>query len=361
MSDKITSALPVTYPMQTEECPDCHHNHAGDALGNICIGCPCETRPPDCATCRPIALAARTEGKLGYTKCARCIKSALPPPHDHTADEPCGAGCPSMSLEQATRIARLTAVDWAGRPGAPAYLPNPGLVNMWEPHAWVVDAIIRGARAGAEYSFPWPTGQTLPAGKLAASAMADDNLARMAASRSLHRRPRRPGSPAPSDDDLAMADLHAAAELGCHCSGFVCTMHKSIDELAEKRPPVVVIVGEANADELGGKIMAETLAGRITLTPVEPFFGHLADRPANAARPADVGAQPQGRAVPARAGGGRSQRRHAELTALMKRQLDMSDELYVLNPGGRVTPWAAMAVEYAELCGIPIRWLESPS
>jgi hypothetical protein len=26
-------------------CFDCHHAHAGPELGNICIGCPCQTRP----------------------------------------------------------------------------------------------------------------------------------------------------------------------------------------------------------------------------------------------------------------------------------------------------------------------------
>ena len=26
-------------------CPDCRHTHAGAALGGICVGCPCPTRP----------------------------------------------------------------------------------------------------------------------------------------------------------------------------------------------------------------------------------------------------------------------------------------------------------------------------
>lgn len=26
-------------------CPTCQHHHAGDALGRICVGCPCPERP----------------------------------------------------------------------------------------------------------------------------------------------------------------------------------------------------------------------------------------------------------------------------------------------------------------------------
>jgi hypothetical protein len=546
MSDLITDAPPVTYPVQSKPCPDCSqpdnpHYHAGEELGFICVGCPCDRRPapseivmvmrqadslptkitefnvmiedengstPVWHRGKPLTVSYRTgvgllehaissakfaleEQGLSYDR-VRVEETAssgqpnqrgpLQPLHDHTADEPCGAGCPfsdtpnllgrtldelarsrhvteadvrrdlgldvdasaldtdaqnrlvgmlvatgelevvgfdvappapdgrqdvTIALDPTSEITRARAQrevslrlgamtfelgagaasnahsvppDWYD--GKPKPCPGQAMVRFsgecaadgertyicrcshcdkpfppglpTGPHTFIPvrpedytfktgkyfygieaeemkprqqppSSMLYGVAPGP---LPWPSGQVAGDPTARIRAMAEDSMAKMASSRSLHRRPPRRGDLAPTDDDIAMADLHNAAELGCHCSGFVCTQHLAVDQLAAKRPAVVVVLGEPDWVTLHNKLLTEALDGRITLTPVVP--------------------------------GGEQPEIQRHLVALMKRQLDMADEVLVLNVGGHVTEFAAQAVEYAELCGIPIRWLETP-
>jgi hypothetical protein len=54
------------------DCPDCGDRHSGEDLAYICVGCPCETRPPSPLPAEGEAVMP-DEREQG-TKCQRCLK-----------------------------------------------------------------------------------------------------------------------------------------------------------------------------------------------------------------------------------------------------------------------------------------------
>ena len=48
------------------------------------------------------------------------------------------------------------------------------------------------------------------------------------------------------------------------------------------------------------------------------------------------------------------------LDDLCLRKIHLADEVIVINPGGYIGTSTAAEIEYAEMCGKPIRWLVSP-
>lgn len=133
------------------------------------------------------------------------------------------------------------------------------------------------------------------------------------------------------DHDLAAAELHDAARQPCHCSGLRCTAHLAQDELRRKRPKVVAIVGmRYMVAELNQAYAGETWDGNVVLGMFDgTWHGSPDDN--------DV-----------------------DRLWMHKRRIDVADEIFVVNFCGQTDDLVAKAIEYAELCGKPIRWLVQP-
>lgn len=137
-------------------------------------------------------------------------------------------------------------------------------------------------------------------------------------------------------------ELHVAASEPCRCVGSICTKHLALAELAMRRPKIVVLCGSTRfADAFAQANVDESMAGHIVLS-VCSFKGKLA--PDGPIIP-DIELEPYEK---------------TKLDELHKRKIDIADEVIVLNVGGYVGQSTASEIEYAELAGKPIRWLEEP-
>lgn len=109
-----------------------------------------------------------------------------------------------------------------------------------------------------------------------------------------------------------------------------------------RRPKIVVLCGSTRfADAFAQANVDESMAGHIVLS-VCSFKGKLA--PDGPIIP-DIELEPYEK---------------TKLDELHKRKIDIADEVIVLNVGGYVGQSTASEIEYAELAGKPIRWLEEP-
>lgn len=140
------------------------------------------------------------------------------------------------------------------------------------------------------------------------------------------------------DDEIVRADLHELARGECHCSGFRCSKHLAQDELRKHRPKVVVLCGSMRFyADMRQAMLDEGLAGNIVLAPAG--FGTSDAHPTMA------------QATPAQ---------KEALDELHKKKIDLADEVLVLNVDGYIGKSTAGEIEYAEMCGKPIRWLVAP-
>jgi len=154
----------------------------------------------------------------------------------------------------------------------------------------------------------------------------------------------------PADAEY-MADLHEAARMPCFCNpqpSFVCTHHMAKHELELRRPKVVVLCGSTRFyDHFMQADYDETMAGNIVLSVgfarISPQARAEVTRYKHESE--DIGCTPEQKVA---------------LDDLHKRKIDMADEVIVLNVGGYVGKSTASEIEYAEMCGKPIRWLEPP-
>ena len=106
-------------------------------------------------------------------------------------------------------------------------------------------------------------------------------------------------------------------------------------------PDVVCLCGSTRFGEAYREAnLRETLAGRIVLT-----IG--CDMRSDADLFADMPAEEVARVK-------------AQLDNLHLRKIEMADEILVLNVGGYVGESTAREIAWAELLGMPIRWLEEP-
>lgn len=132
------------------------------------------------------------------------------------------------------------------------------------------------------------------------------------------------------DDDLARSELHDAARQPCHCSGVRCTAHLAKDELSRKRPNMVAMIAMRHRHEDVVRLCEEEVReGRI---PLMTFTRHLNDD---------------------------------QLLSAHKMRIDVSDEVFVcnfqmLNSKVDTDSIVNSAIEFAEMCGKPIRWLVEP-
>jgi hypothetical protein len=137
--------------------------------------------------------------------------------------------------------------------------------------------------------------------------------------------------------DLAAAELHEAARQACHCSGLRCTAHLAQDELRRKRPKVVMITaaGDAQLSDLARAQGNEEInGGHLTIVPL--YYNKTHDTI--------------------------FQKGVVDEQAVRHRHdsIGYADELFVLNTDGKIDHVMAQDIEYAELCGKPIRWLVKP-
>lgn len=156
------------------------------------------------------------------------------------------------------------------------------------------------------------------------------------------------------DDDMARAELHDAASKPCHCAGLRCTAHLAADELRRCMPRVVVLCGSTRFFlEFTQAYYDETRAGHIVLSVGFAPWNSPYETPRDR-QLANEQAKRKGTDVALTA----LQKQEAD--RLHKHKISLADEVLVINPGGYIGWSTASEIEYAELCGKPIRWLEPP-
>ena len=151
-------------------------------------------------------------------------------------------------------------------------------------------------------------------------------------------------------DEIARADLHEIARGPCHCDVSRCVKHLADDALRASWPKIVVLCGSTRFwEEFQRASFEESLRGSIVLSV--DFYPGAAHRVGTRW---EESARVNGRNV------GISAEEKLQLDNLHKRKIDAADEVVVLNVGGYIGKSTADDVEYAEMCGKPIRWLVAP-
>lgn len=133
------------------------------------------------------------------------------------------------------------------------------------------------------------------------------------------------------DDQAARLELQDIARGPCHCSGWRCSKHLALDEIERKRPRRVAVIGMRH-------LVAELNAAYAELTADACIVLGMFDGVWEGEGPHD---------------GNRAYMHQA--------RIDAADEVFVVNYLGQVDKLVADAIEYAELSGKPIRWLEPPA
>ncbi|HKQ65984.1 MAG TPA: hypothetical protein VJZ73_13300 [Methylomirabilota bacterium] len=335
----------ITFTIQPHGCSACGHQHGGRDVAYVCVGCPCPETP------------------------------GRPPPdwYDGTP-KPCpGAG-------ELPRVVRTGEITEHGEPvyfSRCAYCDKPRQPGEpMEPHTfipWDLDAPVTFTAGRVPEGIEPGTFELAPDGCLATDhARGEHTPARPAiaircdgdhpeppcAARQCWRRTPLRSAAAEArlseaqelgceDDELVRADLHEIARGECHCSGFRCSKHLAQDELRKHRPHVVVLCGstrfysefvQANYDEtMKGNIVLSVGFAREFAESKEPVRRELHGE--------NIGCTPEQKLA---------------LDDLHKQKIDLADEVFVLNVGGYIGKSTAGEIEYAEMCGKPIRWLVAP-